>query len=37
MLEEFLRLKPTRAIDRLLNEYNLDRAHSVYNTLQYYV
>lgn len=34
MLEEFLRLKPTRAIDRLLSEHSLDKVYLLYNTLQ---
>ncbi len=35
MLEEFMKLKPTRAIDRLLTEHSIDKVYLLYNTLQY--
>ena len=34
MLEEFLGLRPTRAIDRMLNENPVDKVYQLYNGLQ---
>lgn len=35
MLEEFLSLRPVRAIDRMLNENSVDKVFALYNALQY--
>jgi hypothetical protein len=36
LLEEYIRMKPSRAIDRLLSEYSIDKGFLLYNMLQYF-
>ena len=35
ILEEFIKLRPTRAVDRLLNENSVDQVYNIYQHLQY--
>jgi hypothetical protein len=34
LLEDYLRMKPSRAVDRLLSEYNVEKGFLLYNMLQ---
>jgi hypothetical protein len=34
ILEEYMRMKPSRAIDRLLSEYSIEKGFYLYNLLQ---
>ncbi len=34
ILEEYMKMKPSRAIDRLLSEYSIEKGFYLYNLLQ---